>query len=480
MQLKQQAIRGAKWVGTSRFVSAFLKFITTAVLARLLVPGDFGLMSMMLVVIGLAQTVADAGISNAIIYRQDSTEDQLSSLYWLNLLSGMILFLALLLLRPLVVAYFKEPRISQYIPVLGIKFIVDSFGQQFKVLLRKELKFNILSTIDIVAVVITTILTILFAWLGFGVWSLVLQSILLSFLTSLAAFIWAVRSGNLPQVHFRFKDLDGYFQFGLFQMGERFLNFFGANIDYLIIGRFLGADLLGFYSLSYQLIKFPITQLNPIINQVAFPAFSKLEEDQVVRSWYKKIVKTLSTLIFPMLFGMVVVAPEFIEIVYGPEWLPAVPVIRILCFVGALLAQGNPIGSLLLSRGRADLGFYWNVFGLVFTAAFNYLGVRWGIEGVALSSLLVIALIRFPGSFYLRWLVIRMRVMPYLKSLFTPTLGATLMLALLVAIKPVWTGFSLLMGLSLQIITGAIIYLAVIYVIDRKVITDIRQILRFR
>lgn len=476
MNLKQQAVSGVKWTGISRAFSALLQFGTTAVLAHLLDPSDFGLMAMILVVSGFVRAFADAGISNALIYRQDATDEQLSSLYWLNVIAGVTMCLIVLAARPLIVAYYREPRISVYLSVVAVQFVISALGQQFKMLVQKELRFRTLSAIEITASGIASVSAMSTAILGWGVWSLVLHSIILASMTSLMCISWAARSGKLPGLHFRRADLHGFVGFGLCQMGERSINYLSANVDNLIIGRFLGAEALGYYSLAYQLISFPRARFNPIITQVAFPVFSKVQHDNgVLRRAYLRVVSYVATFAFPTLAGMFVVAPLFVQVVYGKAWLPAVAVIRILCIVGAVKAQGNPIGSLLLSKGRADIGFYWNLFVVVAMSIANWIGARWGIEGVAWSTLVVVAFISFPASFYLRWLVVRMQMLPYLSSLKVPLIGSVLMIATLWALSPIWNQLSQVASLLCQVSGGALIYALAVWLMDRPLYLEIRQ-----
>ena len=477
MSLKQQAVSGVKWTGLSRGFATLLAFITTAVLARILEPSDFGLMGMILIVTGFAQAFADAGISNALIYRQDATDEQLSSLYWLNIFAGVIIFLLVVGTRNLIVAYYREPRISGYLSVVAITFLINASGQQFRVLLRRDLRFRTLSVIEITASSIASIAAIGIAILGGGVWSLVIRSIMLALVTSLMCISWAARDGRLPHLHFKRIDLEGFAGFGLYQMGERAINYLSGNVDNLIIGRFLGAEALGYYSLAFQLIKFPLAQFNPIITQVAFPTFSKIKDDDVLRRGYLKVVSFISSVAFPMMAGMFVVAPLLVEVVYGSTWLPAVAAIRILCVVGVLKAVDNPIGSLILSKGRADIGFYWNIFAVVIMVAASWIGVRWGIEGVAMSTLIVTAFVFFPASFYLRWIVVKMQVLPYLKTLLFPLITSALMVIVLWALFPIWTHFSQLVSLICQIGIGVLIYVLALFLLNKTVWVEIRQAL---
>ena len=477
MSLKQQAVTGVKWTGLSRIIAIVFTFITTAILSRILTPSDFGLLGMILVITGFAQAFADAGISNALIYHQDTTDEQLSSLYWVNIIAGVIIFLIILITDPLIVAYYQEPRISDYLCVLAIRFVIVAFGQQFKVLLQKELRFRTLSIIEIIALSVSSIAAVITALLGWGVWSLVLRSLIQAVMGSILLILWAAKSGRLPHFHFRRDDLKGYLSFGLFQMGEKSMNYLSSNVDSLIIGRFLGVEALGYYFLAFQLVKFPLSQINPVITRVAFPTFSKIKEDEVLRRGFLKVTGMISIIVFPLLAGMFLVAPVFVEIVYGSTWLPAITVIQILCVIGFIRSLGNPLGSLLLSRGRADIGFYWNVVVVMLMVVSSLIGVKWGIEGVALCSLIAFVFIRFPVSFYLLWFVVRMKVKPYLLAFVVPLVGSVIMVAVVMALRQSWTTYPQTLNLIFQISIGALVYILLTFILDRDSWIEIRNAL---
>ena len=480
MSLTQQAVSGVKWNGVSTVARAGLQFVSLAVLARLLAPGDFGLMSMAVVVTGFAQTFADFGLSNAIIHRQDTTREQLSSLYWVNLTVGFIIFALVWLAIPFAVAYYQEERLVPILRWAAGSFLIVPFGQQFQSLLRRELRFRTLSLIQVSQSVIYALSAIGFAWAGFGVMSLVWGTLLQTLAGTALLSGVAIRSHWLPTFHFRRTDLGGFMQFGLFQMGERSLNFLSNNVDYLIIGRFLGSEPLGYYTLAYNLMRLPLTYVNPIVVSVAFPAFARMQhQDGVLRRGYGKILHYLGAVTFPIMAGMMVVAPIFVPLVYGPQWAPAVPVVQIFCLLGALKSLGNPIGSLLLAKGRADWGFWTNAIAVVGYSIMTVIGVRWGINGVAICLTILVGVIMQPIGFYLRWVTIRMTARDYFRAFMQPAIAA---MAMLIVVFPLY--YLLLpiqhpiASLSVIVLSGVIVYMSMLRLLDRPLLIEVMGYLR--
>ena len=361
MSLRDSATVGVKSMGVASAITIVTQLLQYTILARLLSPEDFGLMNMMIVVFGLAQAFGDMGISNAIIHRQDATADQLSSLYWLNIFAGIAVFALVVALSPLVVLFYREPRLQGMIVVGSAMFLIAPFGQQFQMLLQKELKFDIMAKTEVISAVAGTVVAVLTALMGQGVFALIWGQLTS---TAFRSFLYARVgwSSWRPSLHFRRIDLKGYMRFGIYQMGERCVNYFSANVDYIMIGRFLGPQVLGAYSLAYQVVVMPITKINPIITRVAYPVFAKKQTDnRALCRGYLQMMKLLGIIVFPLLIGVAVIAPVVVPVVFGNKWGQAAVLIQIMALVGILKSLGNPSGTILLAKGRADIGFKWNV-----------------------------------------------------------------------------------------------------------------------
>lgn len=372
-------------MGTSAAITTGLRVLQLVVLARLLNPSDFGLMAMITVLIGFAQSFADMGISNAIIHRQDSSRSQLSSLYWLNMLAGLSVFALVMASSPLVVKFYGEPRLASLIPWAALVFLVIPLGQQFQALLQKELQFDQLAKVEIASTAIGTVIAISSAIFGQGVFSLIWGQLAEASTKALCLLRsgWAVWR---PGLHLRWNDTKEYVAFGLYQMGERCLNYISANADYLIIGRFLGPETLGIYLLAYQLVTMPLARINPILTRVAFPVFARKQTDNAALCrGYLEMIKLLAYIVFPLLIGLATVAPVFVPVIFGAGWLTAIPLIQILALLGLLKTLVNPIGSILLAKGRPDIEFRWNASGAMINVLVFWFFVGYGVRAVAWS-----------------------------------------------------------------------------------------------
>ncbi len=464
LHLRKQAFSAIKWTSLSSFVTTALSIAQLAYLGRVLAPDDFGLMAMIMVVIGFAQAFADMGISNAIIHYQSEDRERLSSLYWLNILTGAAIFVLIAAVRPFIVSFYHEPRLDRLLLLASLVFLIMPIGQQSQVLLQRELLFNEIALAEILGSIAGFAVAVSLAHAGFGVVSLVLGQLVNTVVRTLVISFWGFRRWR-PLLHFKRSDLKGYLGFGLYQMGERSINYLGGNLDKLLIGRLLGAQSLGFYNIAYQLMTKPIDIFNPIITRVAFPLFARVQHDNArLRSGFLDAIRIIAFVLFPLYTGMILLAKPFIIVLVGEKWSPAVSVFQVLCILGYFISLGNSLGSLLLAKGRADLGFFFNVFRIFLYGTAVWFGSRFGLLGIAAGLLLSTALVLFPAGFWLRWKLVNLHTVEYINA-FLPMLAASLFMGITLHYLGVFilSRYAVAIQLLVSAGIGVTIYIAVMY-----------------
>ena len=383
--LKQQAIAGFGWSGSSMALSSLLQLLQLVVLSRLLLPSDFGIMSLILVVLGFANMLADAGLSSAIIQRQDVTIDQLSSLYWLNILIGLFIYLGLVVAAPLIAFFYQEAELVGLVRLAALSIVIIAFGQQFYALLQKRLEFKKIAIVEVCSSTASTVITISCAAVGMGVYSLIFGQLGLA-LVRCAGLAIAVRGVFLPRLRFKSSDILSFLRFGGLQTGEKIINYLSANLDTMIIGRFFGPATLGLYSVSYQLVTVPLTKINPVVTRVAFPLFSQIQSDEsALKQAYLKLLTSLALLTLPLLATLAAVAPILVPAVLGEKWIGAAPFIQVLVIVGISKCLINPSGSLYLAKGRPDIGLYWNIIVALVNLLAFWIAAHYGIQAMTLT-----------------------------------------------------------------------------------------------
>lgn len=480
MSLRAKAVSGGSWLAFSSATTACIAFCQTAALSRLLSPKDFGLMAMIWTVLGFAQTFSDMGVSNAVIYRQDATREQLSSVYWLSGASALAVAAAAMLSAPLLVLFYHEPALSGLLPWVAATFPVAAAGHQFQVLAQRNLHFNRLAILEITAALTGSVSSISLAYWGFGAYSLVFGGLLASASKAFLLILTGWREWH-PSLRFRRTDLRGFLRFGAYQMGERTANYVWSNVDYLAVGRFLGADALGIYRLAYEVVVRPLGTINPILNTIAYPIFArKQNDDATLRRGFLEMIRIVSTLTAPLLAGLAAVAPLAVDVIFGRKWAAAAAVIQVLAVLGLLRSLLNPVGALVLAKGRVDIGFRWN---LVLAAA-NTL-VFWVVAPSGLIPLAWAAVAILLCVVLLSWKnyhadTIGLRPSEYCRAFLRPLLLSLAMAAAVHALGLWLAGFALAswQRLALLVAAGGVLYGGLFALLDRSYLQELRRSLR--
>ncbi len=432
MTLTQRTATNILWKGSSVTLSTVLNFVVLAILANLLAPSDFGLRGIILIMLGFLTLLADLGLGAALVHEPTVTPEQLSTVFYLNVLFGLILSTALFASSGLIAAFFRDERLILILRVMSFAFLLSSFGAIFAAQLQKELRFKMRFIIELTEWAVSGVASVLLALRGLGVWSIV-YGYMLGVLVRVV-LLWVTASMR-PRLMFSLKSIDKFLKFGIFVYGQQLLNFLTRNLDNIIIGRFLGPEALGYYSLAYSLMLTPVSRISDSVSQVIFPTFSLFQHDnQRIREGYLKVVRYVSFITFPMMAGMLVVAPQLMVAIYGPKWVPAIAVLQIFCLVGALQSIVSLAPTIQYTKGRSDISFKLNLLVLACDAAAFFIGVRYGILGVAVAYALL-ALILEPTIQVITNRLIGLSSKDFFRQLRLPTFGAFLIIILVLAFK---------------------------------------------
>lgn len=415
--LRAHAARGGKWTAISASAGVSLQLAQLVVLGRLLGPADFGLMAMMMVVIGLACAIADFGLGNYLVQVDGLCRSSLHMLLItvaaLSLaLTGIVGFSA-----DVVAAYYKAPLLTDLLPWLSIAIFLTSLGQMLFALLQRSFAFKPIAVGEIASALVALVATIAVALAGHGVWALVVGQLVAGasrLLLFLPHFL-QLRRGLPICIE---SDLHNARRFALFQTGERALNYFGSNLDKLILGRIVSDVGLGLYSVAYQLMIRPYSVLNPIFTRVALPLFSSIKNDDPrLISGYLQTLRVIASLSFPVYVTFSIAAPGIVMLVMGEKWADSAPILSVLSVLGMFFSIGNPIGALILAKGKPQWAFYINLVSLLVYALAFAIGTQFGVMGVAWAFLLANMVVLYPLEFFLRYKLVGMGASQYFQAM---------------------------------------------------------------
>lgn len=399
--LKAKTFSAARWTTISSIFRAGLQFAQVAILARLLAPADFGLMTLVTATLAFATIFADMGISSAIIHRRDVTLQQLSSLFWLNVSASSVLMLLLMLISPLFAYFYGEPRLTELLLWASCLFLINGLGQQLRVNAEKALEFRKLATIEIIAALLGFAVAIGSALLGVGVYALIWGGLINALMTTVLSW-FILANGWRPTFRLKLTEIRTFLKFGAYMIGNNVANTINSMLDIFLGGHLLGASALGLYSLPRNLALQIAGLINPIITRIGFPVMAAVQHEPAkIKSIYLKTMRMTASINFPIYFGLAVFSPSIVQIMFGEQWAASSDTLRILAFWGLIRSTGNPVGSLLLAVGKADLQFKWNLILLFFIPPALWFGAGYGINGLAFSLLVMQVILFIPAWYFL-------------------------------------------------------------------------------
>ncbi len=392
-----QTIRqGVKWTTTLNIFLFAAGLLRMAILVRFLEKEDFGLMALATFVIGMMTLFMDMGISSALLHKQDVTKREYASLYWLNFGFSIVLYGAVFLLAGPIGAFYEEAELTPIIRLVGLGLILSAVGRQFKTINQKEFAFRRLALVEMLATLVSLVVGVILAVQGWRVQALVWSTLAAFAVSNFTYFLLGIREKGLL-FHFAWRETERFLKIGLWEVLAQLMNQFNRDIDVLLIGKLLGFEVLGGYSLAKQLAQKPMTLLNPIVTSVATPYLAKLQATkEELKTNFLKILNMVASINLPVYLALAVLAEPVVRIYYGSEQLDIVPIVRILCGYMYFRAIINPAGSLLVATGRTDLNFYWNLLLLGAFPVFVYGGHFYGAIGVAYSLLALIVVMFVP------------------------------------------------------------------------------------
>lgn len=360
-----------------------MQLLITFMLARLLSPSDYGVVGIAAVFVGFFSLFSGLGFEGALIQKKVVLDAELNSVFWLNLAVSALMCGALAAGAGYVASFYQVAQLREILPVLSLTIAIVPLGGVHQTILTKEMRFREMALRDIISMVISGAAGIIMAVKGFGVWSLVAQALVFN-LTSVGMFWYLCRWR--PELSFSAEALSGIRGFAGNMVGFRLTNYWARNADSLLIGKFLGPMNLGYYSLAYKIMLFPLQNFAAVIGQVLFPALSEIQNDlKKVGEVYLEMLKGISLVTYPLMMLVAGIAFEFIPAVFGAKWLPAARIVQVLAVCGAVQSTLSPCGNIILALGRADLQLRYGAVGAVWTVLSIVAGARWGLIGISIA-----------------------------------------------------------------------------------------------
>lgn len=385
--LASQAVSGLKWGSVSTIANAVMQIGYTSAMARLLAPEAFGLVAIAGVIIRFGSYFSNMGLTKALVQKEELEPKHIRAAFTASFILGLLFTGLTWLMAPLAADFFENPDVTPIVQVMSLAFLISGLSITATSLLEREMRFKLLSIIEMVAYVISYIVVgIMLAYLNFGVWSLIIATLLQMAISAIGAYV-VVRHSVLLQI--RLEPYKPLFSYGSRMSFISFLEFLSQEFGTILIGRVLGSYKLGLYNRAYMLVNLPMYMLTRTFSKVVFPSFSKIQNDiQKLGKIYLSSITLLAAIVIPACLGISVAAPELVRIVLGEQWGESVPVLQVLSLAIALSFITMFAGIVCDAKAVLNVKIVLNVVFILVIGGLFYLFREYGLVGFAFAVLI--------------------------------------------------------------------------------------------
>jgi O-antigen/teichoic acid export membrane protein len=385
MSLKKQALSGVFWSSMQRFGNQFIGFGVSIILARLLLPSEFGLISMLGICIGLSNVLVNSGLTQSLIRSENLDDEDFSTVFYFNLVGSVLVYAIIYVSAPLIAAFYNQELLTPIVRVYCLTFITNGFSTIQTTRLTKMMDFKTQMKVSVPSLIIGSLVGVTMAYKGYGVWSLVWSAIIQSLAATVQLWYWAKWS---PSWVFNIEKFKKHFHFGIKLMFSGILNIIFTNAYTIIIGKFFAPAQVGFYNRANALKMLPVSSISSAITNVSFPLFSAIQNDDVrLKSVYKRIMQMVIFFVAPTLIIVAVLAEPLFRFLFTEKWLPAVSYFQILCFSGIMYPIHSYNLQILNVKGRSDLFLKLEIVKKILVIIVILISFQFGIYGLLYGSI---------------------------------------------------------------------------------------------
>ena len=394
--LRARVVSAASWGTAGRLLSQFVTLFGSIALARLIEPSAFGLVAMIAVVTGFAAAITDLGFGAAIVQRKELESEQVNSAFWVSVALGCVIAILAAVMAEPVAVFFGKPDLAGLMRLASIDFIFSSIIVVPRAILLRNLEVRSTVLVDSLGVTIGIVISLVAALFIRGAWPLVMGPIAGHAATAaMYLFVGQWR----PRLDLNIRSLRSLAHVGLYLTAFTVVNYWARNFDNLIVGKWLGAEQLAFYARAYSLMLLPISFVAGSLGDTIISALSQLQDDRLrCRNLYLRAQRSVTFIVFPAMLGLSILAEPFVETIFGAQWLPMTPTLRILALGGFLQILGHPLGWIYISQGKTRLMFGWALIATTVIVPGIYAGALFGsAASVAAGYVLAACILLYPG-----------------------------------------------------------------------------------
>ncbi len=464
-QIAEKTAWGFIWNFSAYFLGKIVVLITTSILARLLAKSDFGLVAVAVLAINYLSVLKDLGLGAALIQRKGDVKEVANTVFTINIVIGLVLSAAAILLAPLVAIYFRDAHITSVLRWMGISFIINALGSVHTNWLVRGLDYRRKLIPDLGGALTKGAISIGMAYFGYGVWSLVFGQVAGAIASVI--LVWIILPWR-PRLILDRKIASELMKFGASVTAIDILNEITDNIDYVIVGRIFGLVPLSIYTLAYRLPEMLLIGNLWVMGGVVFPAFSTVQDrPNELRRGFLASVRLVELIAVPISLGLLIAADPIVRVVFGEQWLDAIPVLRVLAVYAWVYSLGYHVGGFYKAIGRPDILLKLSILTIIIIIPSLLIGAKFGIIGVAIGHLVAI-LIRRVISLGLATRLVNVSILDIFGELQSSFLAALVMAPIASAVSYLTINLNPFLQLTFIVLSGTISYLSVLWWIERE------------
>lgn len=474
-QITRKAGRGFFWNFLTYGLGKLVVLITTSILARLLTKDEFGQVAIAVVAINYLSVIKDLGFGLALIQRRDDINRAADVVFTLNVIIGFVLSLIIIPLAPWFALYFNDPLVTSLLRWLGASFAINALGAVHNIWLMRDLDYRRRFIPSMGNTLIKGVVSIGMAYAGFGVWSLVFGQI--AGAVGSVILVWIIFPWR-PRISFDLKITRELMKFGVSVTVGDSLGVFIDNVDYIIVGKLFGLAELSVYTLAYRLPEMLLIGNLWVLNGITFPAFSSIQDKPAeMRQGVLAAIRLIQLIAVPISVGLFIAADPIVRVVFGDQWLEAIPVLRVLAVYAWVYSLGFHIGDVYKAIGRPDINLKLDLLTIFIVVPALLIGSRFGLIGIAWGHLIAV-LIQRAITLALATRFVKIKIVDIIKELTPAFTGALVMVLFTSAAVFLTSNLNSFIQLILVVIVGMVSYLTVMWWLERDNLLGILRIFR--
>jgi O-antigen/teichoic acid export membrane protein len=476
-QVKKKVLSGFAWQGSTKVLMQAFSWATTVIVARLLSPGDYGIVAIAGVFIGILTLITEMGLSEGLINKEHISPEERDSIFWFSLLLGAGMYAVLFLAAPFIAAIYKMEVLTAIMRVSGLTLLLASLRVVPLAVAMRRMDFRYFSLVELAAAITATVTVVSLAFLGHGAWSLV-WGLLASKTVAVLAYLPLL--GAFPKWRMDLHQIRATVVFGTKLMAANIMSSSWREAPVVIIGLILGQSAAGYYTMANQFAQIPLNKLGSIFNTIAFPATSRLKHQKTeAASLFLRLHRYLLMVTFPLLLGLTVVAEDVIVFLLSDKWAPVVPVLQILCVANLLRVSMMLLLPVLKGCGNADRILQFHLAACIIMPIGYVAGAQFGIVGVAAAWL-----VAFPGLYlFLAYSLIReleISFHDFAGSVRAGLAASTIMVLTVFTFQALSADYETLVRLVVSILLGMAVYFLALVILHGDDLRQLKRILLTR